>query len=344
MKRIITASLLLLSTATFASNDNILNLYLWSGEIPDTVIQQFERETHIKVNYATYDSNETMYAKFLAVDNPGYDIVQPSSYFIARMRRKDLLMPLDKSKITNWHYLNQSVLHPAYDPERTYSMPGIWGVTGIFVNTKFYDPSQIHAWSDFWQVKYNNKLLLIDDLREVFSVGLLSLGLSPNTHDPAQIKQAYQRLIDLLPNVKLFANDAVPSIIADDDAVIGMAWNGDVFSASQDNPNVTFIYPQDGFVVWADDFAIPRGAKHVENAYLFLNFIERPDINAEIIRSAGYPTGNDAAKQYLPKAMQESPILFPPAQDMQRAIWQTDMDDVTIGTYEHYWELLKLAD
>jgi len=335
-------SMLILTASTFASSDNILNIYIWSGDLPDSVIKQFERETGIKVNYSSYDSNETLYAKLLAVKNAGYDIVQPSSYYISRMRDKGMLQPIDKTKIPNLKYLSPTVMNPPYDPHRQYTIPGLWGVTGIFVNKQYYDPKTIHTWKDFWNKKYNNKLLLLDDVREVFSIALISLGLSPNTDKPKDIKTAYEHLIKLQKNIKLFANNAVPAIIADDDAVIGMGWNGDIFSASQDNPNLVFIYPEDGFVAWSDDFAIIKSAPHVNNAYKFLNFIERPDINAKIIKEMGYPTGNIAAKNYLSHKEKQSTTLFPPDSVMKHAIWQRDINDKAIALYSHYWEKLKL--
>lgn len=331
------------STVAVADNANTLNLYLWASEIPDSVIQAFEKETHIVVNYATYDSNEVLYAKFLAAKNPGYDIIQPSSYFITRMRQQGMLMPIDKQRIPNLKYLDPQMMDPRYDPQRQYSIPGLWGVTGIFVNKKFYDPDAIKTWSDLWSPKYHNALLLIDDLREVFSMALLSLSLSPNAESQSAIQAAFVHLQALMPNIKLFAGEAIPSIIADEDATIGMAWNGDAFDASESNPNIVFIYPQDGFVAWADDFAIPKAAPHLKNAYLFLNFIERPDINAKIIEEEGYPTANIAAKRYLPQDMRESSILFPPENVMKRAIWQTDINDQALAWYQTAWTRLKLS-
>lgn len=338
------AIMLFFFTPLVFADDQTLNIYVWSSEIPDSVIAQFEKETHIKVNYATYDANETLYAKLLAARNPGYDIVQPSSYLITRMRDHNMLMKLDKTKIPNIKYLSNSVMHPGYDANRDYSLPGLWGVTGIFVNKQYYNPAKIHGWHDFWQPQYKNKLLLIDDLREVFSMSLLSLGLSANANNPEEIKKAYQHLLTLIPNIKLFANDAVPAIIADEDAVVGMAWNGDAFSAMQNNPNIIFIYPDDGFVVWSDDFVILQDAPHPLNAYRFLNFIERPDINAKIIQEEGYPTGNEAAKAYLPVAMKNSPVLFPPDSVMKRGIWQSDISDTALSVYNQFWTKLKLAN
>lgn len=342
MRNLLPAFLLMVCSCVFA-NDNVLNIYLWSGDIPDSVVQQFQKETHIKVNYSTYDSNETLYAKFLASKNPGYDIIQPSSYYVTRMRNKGMLMKIDKSQIPNLKYLSQSVMHPGYDSNRDYSIPGIWGVTGIFVNKKFYDPNTIHTWSDLFNPKYHDSVLLIDDIREVFSAALISINLSPNTSRSQDIKASYQRILQWIPNIKLFANDAIPSIIADEDATLGMAWNGDVYDAQTDNPNIVFIYPQDGFIAWSDDLAIPKGAKHLANAYKFLNFLERPDVNAQIIKEAGYPTGNLGAKKYLPLDMQQSTTLFPPDSAMKHAIWLNDINDKALAVYEHYWELIKLA-
>jgi len=341
VRKLVTFIFLLITLSAFA-NDNILNIYLWSSDIPDTVVQQFEKETHIKVNYSTYDSNETLYAKFLASDNPGYDVIEPSSYYVKRMRNKGMLMKIDKSQIPNLKYLSDSIKHPDYDPNLDYSIPSIWGVTGIFVNKKFYDPAKYQTWSSLFNPALHDNVLVIDDIREVFSAALISIGLSPNTSNPAEIKAGYKRILAWLPNIKLFAGDAIPTIITDEDANIGMAWNGDVFLAQSDNPDLIFIYPQDGFVAWSDNLAIPKGAKHVSNAYKFINFLERPDINAQIIENEGYPTGNDAAKKYLPADMQNSTVLFPPDDAMKRAIWQDDIDDKALATYEHYWELVKL--
>ncbi len=162
--------------AAASTNEKILNVYAWSGVIPDAIIQQFEKETGIKVNFSTYDSNEIMYAKLRANKDAGYDIIEPSSYYIDRMRRQNMLEKLDKSALPNFKNLSPDFVNPVYDPHNNYSIPFIWGVTGIFVNKAYHDPANIKKWADLWDKKYADQLLLLDDSREVFSMALNVLG------------------------------------------------------------------------------------------------------------------------------------------------------------------------
>lgn len=334
--------LFLLPLAVYA-NENVVNVYAWTGEVPDFVVRTFEKETGIKVNISTYENNEIMYAKIRATKNPGYDLVMPSSYFVDRMRRQNLLEKLDKTKLKNWQNLNSAFLNPAYDPDSQYSVPFIWGVTGIFVNKKYYDPKTIQKWTDLWDERFYDKMMLLDDTREVFSMGLLSLGYSANDKDPEHIKQAYLKLRQLMQNVKVFSTDTVVSIIIDEDATVGMAWNGDTFKASQDNKDVQFVFPKDGFVIWVDTFAIPTTAPHKDNAYKFIDFILRPDIAKEIAIYTSFPITNAAAQKLLPDAIRNNPTVYPSQEVLSHGQFQTDLGDDTLALYEKYWEELKMS-
>jgi spermidine/putrescine transport system substrate-binding protein len=142
-----------------------------------------------------------MYAKLKADKNPSYDIVEPSSYYIDRMRRQNMLEKLDRAKLTYFKNLNPTFLNQAYDPESSYSIPFIWGITGIFVNKDTLSPEHIKKhitrWSDLWDPQYANQLMLLDDSREVFSIALRVLGYSVNDSNPEHIKQAYLKLKEL---------------------------------------------------------------------------------------------------------------------------------------------------
>src|SRR5579872_4818621 len=128
IRRLLCVLLFLFSPLLFAA-ENTVNVYTWSGVIPDFIIQQFEKETGIKVNFSTYDSNEVMYAKLRAGKNPGYDVIEPSSYYIDRMRRQNMLEKLDKKNLPNFKNLDPTFLNQAYDPNSNYSIPFIWGIT-----------------------------------------------------------------------------------------------------------------------------------------------------------------------------------------------------------------------
>lgn len=327
--------------SSLAADEDIVNVYTWSGVIPDSIIQQFEKETGIKVNFSTYDSNEVMYAKLKATKNPGYDIVEPSSYYIDRMRRQGMLEKLDKSKLSNFHNLNPEFLNQAYDPQNNFSIPFIWGATGIFLNKEYQAPT-ITRWSQLWNTAYADQLMLLDDSREVFSIALRVLGYSVNDSNAEHIKQAYLKLKELLPNIKIFSS-AVLSMLIDEDATIGMAWNGDLFKASRENPHLTFVYPADGFVIWVDNFTIPKDAPHRNNAYQFLNFMLRSDIARKVALDNNFPTANLAAQKLLPADIRNNPTIYPSHDVLRRGEFQTDVGDKALALYEKYWEQLKMG-
>lgn len=324
------------------ASEKVVNVYVWSDVIPDAVIQQFEKETGIKVNFSTYDSNEVMYTKLKSSKNAGYDVVEPSTYYIDRMRRQGMLEKLNKSQLSNVKNLNPEFLNAKYDPKNEYSLPFIWGVTGIFVNKSYLTPTSISKWSDLWDKKYADRLLMLDDTREVFSMALKVLGYSANDTNPQHIKEASLKLKELLPNIKIFSS-AVLSILIDEDAHIGMAWNGDVHRANRENKNVDFVYPKDGFVIWVDNFAIPKDAPHRDNAYQFLNFMMRPDIAKTVALYTNFPTANKEAWKLLPPNIKNNPTIYPSHEVLQRGEYQMDVNDDALALYEKYWERLKMG-
>jgi spermidine/putrescine transport system substrate-binding protein len=328
---------------TSAGQDNIVNVYTWAEEIPYSIIAQFEKETGIRVNYSSFDANEVMYAKLRAVKSNTYDVIEPSSYYVDRMRHQNMLEPLDRSKLPEFKNLDPDFLNLSYDPGSTYSIPFIWGVTGIFANKNYFAPSEITSWSDLFNQKYANQLMILDDPREAFSMALLMLGYSINDKNPQHIKQAYQKLRALMPNIRLFNTDAVTSILIDEDASIGIAWNGDLNRARTENSQLDFIYPKDGFEIWVDNFAILKNAPHKENAYKFVNFLMRPDIAKEISMRISYSTANLAAKNLLPANIKNDRVLYPPREVLRRGEYETDIGEDTFALFEKYWEQLKMG-
>ncbi len=343
MKKLFLYLFIFLFPLSAIAKERILNVYAWTGEIPDFLVRNFEDETGIKVNFATYENNEIMYAKMRASKNTGYDIVMPSSYFVDRMRRQNMLEKLDKSKLPNWKNLNPEFLHPAYDPQTEYSTPYIWGVTGMFVNSNYFPPNSIRKWTDLWRPDFRDKLMLLDDTREVFSMALISLGYSANDKNPEHIKQAYLKLKGLMQNVKVFSTETVVSIIIDEDATLGMAWNGDTFKAAQDNPNVQFIFPEDGFVIWVDNLSIPKNAAHKDEAYEFINYLLRPQVAKTVALTTNFPIANLEGQKLLPTAIRNNPTVYPSKEVLKRGQFQVDVGDETLALFESYWEQLKMS-
>ncbi len=340
---IITSLLLSLLPLTVFAQNKTLNIYIWANEIPPFVIQAFQKETGIKVNVATFENNEMLYAKLRTTKQSGYDIIMPSGYFVDRMRKQNMLEKLDISKLTKWKNINPVFLHPSYDPLSEYSVPHMWGVTGMFVNQRYFPANSITKWSDLWQSRFDNQLLMLDDTREVFAIALLSLGYSVNDRDPVHIKEAFLKLKSLMKNIKVFSSDTIISIMIDEDATAGMSWNGETYKAMQENPNVHFIFPTDGFVIWVDNFCIPKNALHKDAAYMFINYILRAEIGKEIALATKSSITNLAAQKILPPEIRDNPVIYPSEEVLKHGQFQVDVGDETTALYEKYWEELKMG-
>ena len=334
--------MLLVSTLSWAHEEPVVNVFAWTNYFPKAVIHQFEAETGIKVNLSEYDSNEDLYAKLKADPHSGYDVIIPSSYYVQRMRLEGMLHRLDKAALTNAHFLDPALLNKAFDPHNKYSLPYLWGTTGIVVDKRYWNPKTIQRWSDLWQKRFANQLLLYDDQREVFAIGLLVLGHSINTSNPRYIKQAYLKLQKIMPNVRLFSSDAPISAYADTDVSVGMAESGDFVLARRANPYLVYIYPKDGFAVWEDCFAVPKYAPHVANAMRFINFTMRPKVGVEIAVIQGYSSPNLKTRQLSPKKDRDDPAMYPSKKTLERGHMEGYVKSAR-GLYLHYWQLLKLS-
>lgn len=326
--------------SSLAAAERVVNVYGFGGEIPQSVIQQFETETGIKVQFSTYDSNETLYTKLRATASHNrYDVIMPSAYYVERMRQQGLLQPLDHSKLTQQHVLDPFFTNQPYDPENHYSLPLIWGATGLFYPANH----PLQAWRDLWAAPPHQQLMLLDDPRELFSMALMYLGYSPNDTQPKHLKQAYQALLKLVPAIQLFASEGIQAMLIDEDVRMGMAWNGDVFKAQTENTTLQFAYPEEGFVIWIDCLAIPKHAPHLEAAYAWINFLLTPRVAAEIARQEGFGITNAKGRALLPKALRNNPMIYPDATTMQRAQVQRDVTDEALRWYNEYWLRLKLS-
>lgn len=339
MKRWVTLFIFLCISA-FSQAQEKVNVYVWGGEIPKDLIQKFERETGIKVRFSTYDSNEILYAKLKAGGQGIYDVILPSAYFVERMRKQGMLEPLDEAFLPNKKNLALTFQNNSYDPDNRYSVPLTWGITGLFYHQQ---QRPLNKWSQLWSTNLRHQLLLLDDAREVFSMGLMSLGYSPNDENPEHIKKAFIHLKNLIPNIKLFASDSIQSIIIDEDATVGMAWNGDIFKAQAENPNIRFSFPQNGFVIWTDCLAIPKHPPHPKAAHIFINFMMRPDVAREIALQEGHAITNLAARKTLPEDIRNSTLLYPSEEVLARGYFQRDVSDAVLQLYGYYWQQLKLS-
>src|SRR3989338_4778209 len=320
----------------------VLNVYNWSGYIPQNVITLFQKETGIKLNYSMFQSNEELYTKLKTDPNSSYDIVVPTSYLVEQMRDEGMLTKLDKRQLPNFKYLNTLLLNKSHDPGNQYSVPYLWGTTGIIVNRTEYPPGTITSWKDLWQPRFKNQIIGSNATRDMFGIAFKALGYSINDTDPQHIKEAYLKLRTLLPNILSFEADGAQQTYVNEDANIGIVDSGNVNMVIQENSNYYYIYPKDGVLIWMDNMVIPKNAAHIENAYKFINFVLRPDVAKMISIGVGYSSPNAAAVHLMPKAVQQNPIITPSAKDLQNTEIEGFVDKSTLRLYLKYWEMLKI--
>ena len=315
-------------------------IYNWTEYIPDAVLEQFTSETGIKVIYSTYESNETMYAKLKLIQGEGYDLVFPSTYFVSKMSKEGMLQPLNHALLPNIAALDTSLLDKEFDPGNVYSIPYMWGSTGIGVNGDIIAAGEVNSWQDLWRKEYRGQVLLQDDMREVFHMALRIKGYSSNSRNPEEIEEAYELLKELMPNVLVFNSDSPRLPYLAGEVNIGMIWNGEAWMAQQENKAITYIYPSEGANFWVDSFVIPAGAKNIENAHTFINFMLRPDIAKACVEENGFATPVTAALPMLDETVRSSKIIFPPPEIVKAGEFQTDVGEA-LPVYQMYWEKLR---
>jgi spermidine/putrescine transport system substrate-binding protein len=339
MKKWLAIFLLVFTGSAFAAGGEV-RVFNWTEYMPDEVLAGFKKETGITVKYTTFESNESMYAKVKLLQGKGYDVVFPSTYFVNRMRREDLLRPMDHNKLSGFTNLDATLLNKPFDPENKFSVPYLWGTSGICVNKKFIDSKTVSKWTDLWNPDYKGRVMLIDDMRDVLGIGLKVLGFSFNDTDPTHIEAAYNKMKELMPSVRVFAADSVKMPFLNEEVHIGSMWSGDLFMAQADNPDLTYIYPEEGAFIWMDSMVIPKNAENVENAYKFIDYILRPKVAKTISESIGYASPNKAAIDLMDKETRENPIIYPPQEILNKAEFQTDVGEAIL-VYEKFWEKLK---
>ncbi|WPC76754.1 ABC transporter substrate-binding protein [Vibrio porteresiae] len=338
LKGCLITSVLVMSTSALAKET--LNVYAWGGYLPEKSLAQFEKQENVTINYTTFENNEGMYTKLKLLKGTGYDVVFASAYFIDKMGREGLLAEIDHSKVPNMKDTMPGLLGLPHDPQNKYSLPYIWGITGLYYNKNLI-PEGISSWSDLWKPQYAQQVMLIDDMRDVFGMALKMNGHSINSTNPAEIKQAYESLVKLKNNVLLYNSDAPHVPYISGEVSLGMQWNGNGFQGQQEMPELTFVMPKEGAVMWMDNFIIPAGTEHKELAEKFINFMYEPKNQAEIVNTLGYSSATKAGRALLPESIRNNPTIFPSDADMKKGEFTNDVGPEALAIYDEYWQKLR---
>ena len=280
---------------------NRLFIYNWTYYTPDSVIEKFEEEYGVDVIYDEFASNEEMYAK-LQAGGSGYDVIFPSGDYVSIMVSQGMLEKIDRSKLSNLGNIDPLVLQKAtYDPLMDYSVPYYWGAAGIAVNTSKV-PEFERSWSIFGRTDLKGRMTMLDDMREVLGDALVHLGYSVNTGDPAQIAAARDLVNSKWkPNLTKFDAEAFGKGYASGDFWVVQGYAEVVYEEIVDDKelidNTVFFIPPEGGPAYIDSMCILKGARNIDLAYKFIDFIHRPEVYAEFTDIFGFPaTANIAAR------------------------------------------------
>lgn len=319
------------------TGSKVLNIYNWDDYIPDGMIAAFEQEFGIKVNYDTFENNETLHAKLIA-GNSGYDIVVPTVGFSKKQLEAGLFQPLDKSKIPNLVNLDPVFLKKlaSIDEGNRHYVPWGWGFTTVGINRQKVEAAlgtsalPANSWELVFNPEYANKLrscgiIFLDSPTEIMPAALHYIGKDPYSNNPDDIRAAGEMLAQIRPNIRLFSSNMIDDIAGG----LGCAfvgWSGDINIAADrvreqgGQDEIVPLLPSTGGVLFVDVMAIPADARNVENAHLFINFFLRPENGAAMANEMNYPTGNKAALPLINDEIKNNETIFLNEENMARLI------------------------
>lgn len=311
-----------------------LRIFNWDTYIDPQLIAQFEAETGATVAYSTFSSNEEMLAAVQAAPD-AYDLVVPSGYMVEVMRREGLLAPLDKAAIPNLANLDPLFASPAYDPANRFCAPYLWGTIGLGYNSRTV-AHPITGWADIFE-RPAGAAALMDDPRAMLGIALLVLGHSPNTTNPREIAAARDFLLQHDAALAAIAPDTGQDLLAAGAVDLAVEWSGDILQVIEASPQLAYVIPAEGSIIWTDNMCVLRGSPNRALAERFINFILSPRAGAALANYTRYSTPNQAAMAYLRPEDLANPALYPDEGTRRRLFFLVDVGPTATDLYARSW-------
>ncbi|HVT15054.1 MAG TPA: spermidine/putrescine ABC transporter substrate-binding protein [Thermoanaerobaculia bacterium] len=325
--------------AKHGQGDRRLNVYIWTNYLPDEVVAEFRRRTGIEVTVDTYSANEALLAK-LQSGVADYDVVVPSDYMLKGLIPQGLLAELDHARLPRLGNLDRRFLGQRFDPGNRYSLPYLWGTTGLG-----YDRRKVAAPIESWQAafdpRYAGRILMLDDMREVFGAALKLMGRSLNERDPAVLRRAAEMLKAQKRLVRTYNSSDFANLLAAGDVDVAQGYNGELAKvATRDPARLAYVVPKEGSTLWIDNLVIPRSARHRDAAYAFLDYLLEPAVAARIVNSVHYASANRAALPLVAPAIRANSAIYPPPSVLDRCELIEDLGPVTT-LLDRLWTEIK---
>ena len=347
-----------LQPAPASAADTQLNVYNWSDYIGKDTIPGFEKQSGIKVKYDNYDSDDTLQAKLLA-GSSGYDIVVPTSNYMAKQIQAGVYLKLDKSKIPNLSNLDPTIMKMLADadPGNQYAAPYAYGTDGIGYNVQAVQKALgTNAPVDSWALVFDPDNLsklkscgvsFLDQAVDVFAATLQYMHKDPNSTNPADYQAAYDTLKKVRPYITQFNSSGYINDLANNDICVTFGWSGDVGIAhrraleSKRPYDIRFSNVKEGGLIWFDSMVIPKDAPHPEAALAWINYIEDPKVNAGITNEVFYPTPNTAARSFVTASVANDTSVYPPQDVLSKMTLLKSLPANILRLENRLWAQLK---
>ena len=320
------------------TEEKVLNIYNWPDYIAKDMVANFEKESGIKVNYQTFENNEALQAKLVA-GNSGYDIVVPGAVFAKPQIDGGLLQKLDKSKLSNIGNLDPAImgkLGAVIDPGNAYLVPWAWSFTTVGINKAKVakalgsTPMPANAWELVFNPVYTAKLkscgiAYLDSPTEVIPPAMHFIGKNAYSNDPADHKAAAAMLAKVRPHIRLFSSTMIDDL-AGGKACVALGWAGDINIArgraieNKNGNEVEALLPSTGGLIFFDNLAIPKDAKHPNNAHAFINYFLKPEVSASLTNELGYATANKSSLASVKPEIAKDPAVFPDSANLEKMV------------------------
>lgn len=316
----------------------VLNVFNWSEYLPQSVIDKFEENYNVKVNYSTFSSNEEMLAKLMA-GGSNYDLVVASDYMVDILSKQNLIQPINLENIPNFKNLDKNLTNLEFDKGNKYSVPYMWGDACIVYDSRKVK-KEIKGFSDLWDTEFKNSIVLLDDQRAIIGMALQKNGYSINDTNADHLDTAKKDLISLQPNIKAYDSDSPKTLLINGEASIGYVWGAEAYLAKLENPYLKVAIPSEGLFLQQDNFVMPKGVKGKQAAEQFINFILRPEISAEISESFPYANPNVEAHKLMNKKVLDDIAVYPPGDAVKKGEHLKDIGDNT-KYFDKIWSQIK---
>jgi len=340
---IVLAAAMLLAVLSGCSSDSgekrVVNVYNWGEYIDMDVLDMFEDQTGIEVNYKTFENNEAMYA-VLKSGGANYDVVIPSDYMISRMIDEDMLQPINFENVPNYDLLDESYLGLEFDPDNTYSVPYTWGTVGLIYNTTMVG-EEITSWKSLFDEKYAGQILMFDNSRDAFGIALKILGYSFNTTDESQINEAYDLLEQQKPLVQAYVMDQIFDKMCGGEAAIAPYYAGDYLTMVAENPDLAYCAPVEGANIFVDSMCIPKSAENKDEAEEFINFMCSTEVALMNSEFTGYGTPSAGAYAQLDEESRNNTVLYPTDDVISNCESFLNLPEEILKLYNDLWVKLK---